>query len=93
MRSTVSSKLLAASGSNMLVGSSRIRSFGFIAITDARFSICFCPPESSQVFFRNQLSMPKNAAISATLRRMTLVGSARFSSPNASSCHTKSVTI
>ena len=77
----------------MLVGSSRIRSFGFIAITDARFSICFCPPDSSLVFFRNHGSIPKNAAISATLLRMTFVGRARFSSPNASSCHTKSVTI
>ena len=36
-----------------------ISSFGFIAITDARFSICFCPPDSSLVFFRNQGSIPK----------------------------------
>ena len=77
----------------MLVGSSRISSFGFIAITDARFSICFCPPDNSLVFFRNHVSIPKNAAISATRLRITFVGRARFSSPNASSCHTKSVTI
>ena len=93
MRSTIARRFCAANGSSMAVGSSRMRIFGFIASAEAILSSCFCPPDSSHVFCRNHGSMPKNAAISATLRRMTGTGSARFSSPNASSCQTKSVTI
>ena len=37
--------------------------------------------------------MPKNAAISATRRRMVGVSTPRLSSPKASSCQTLSVTI
>ena len=77
----------------MEVGSSRISSFGSITRAEARFMSCFCPPESSVVLLRNQGSIPKKEAISATRRRMTGTGRARFSSPKASSCQTKSVTI
>ena len=83
----------ATSGSSMAVGSSKISSSGSIAMTDARFSICFCPPDNSSVRFRNQLSIPKKPAISLTFLRITSTGSAMFSSPKASSCHTRSVTI
>ena len=55
----------------MEVGSSRIRSPGFMASVDARFRSCFCPPDSSLVFFRYQGAIPKNDAISATLLRIT----------------------
>ena len=83
----------AAMGSNCDVGSSRISTSGCMAMIDARLSICFCPPESSATFLRNQLSMPKYAAISATLLFITSLGMPRFSRPNASSCQTLSVTI
>ena len=85
---TASSSSRAASGSSMAVGSSNISSRGSIASAPARFKSCFCPPERAYVLFRNQLSMPKNAAISATRRRITPTLSPMHSRPNASSCHT-----
>ena len=88
MRCTACRRLLAARGSSMDVGSSRIRSLGPIASAEARFISCFWPPESSVVLLRNHVSMPKNAAISATLRLITGTGKPMFSSPNASSCQT-----
>ena len=44
---TVFRKSEAAMGSSWLVGSSRISTSGCIAMTEARFRSCFCPPESS----------------------------------------------
>ena len=83
----------AAMGSSCAVGSSSIRSFGCMTITDARFTICFCPPESSSVFFRNHVWMSKKLAVSATLLLMVLLSRPRLSRPKASSCQTLSVTI
>ena len=37
----------AAMGSSWLVGSSRISTSGCMAMTEARFSSCFCPPDRS----------------------------------------------
>ena len=84
---------LAAIGSSCEVGSSSTSTFGCIAITEARFKSCFCPPDSSSTFFANQFWMPKKLAISATRSRIVCWSYPRFSSPNASSCHTLSVTI
>ena len=83
----------AAIGSSLLVGSSSIKIFGCITITEARFKSCFCPPDNSLVFLPNQPSIPKYEDISATLRRITSLSSPKLSSPNANSCHTLSVTI
>ena len=47
MRVTTLRKSAAAIGSSCAVGSSRRRSFGFMAKTAARFKSCFWPPESS----------------------------------------------
>ena len=44
---TVFKKSEAAMGSSWLVGSSKIRTFGCMAMIDARFSSCFWPPDSS----------------------------------------------
>lgn len=44
----------AAIGSSWDVGSSNSSICGCMAITDARFSICFCPPESVFVSSLNQ---------------------------------------
>ena len=82
----------AAMGSSWLVGSSKIRTEGWSAITEARFSSCFCPPDSSAASRWNQDSIPKNDAISATVRRMVAVSYPRLSRPKASSCQTLSVT-
>ena len=43
----VARKSDAAMGSSWLVGSSRMRTFGWSTMTDARFRSCFCPPDSS----------------------------------------------
>ena len=61
-------------------------------MTDASASSCFCPPDRSSTLLWNQSCMPKNDAISATRRRTVSVSQPRLSSPNASSCHTLSVT-
>ena len=47
---TVSKKSEAAMGSSWEVGSSRISKDGCIAITEARFRSCFCPPDNSDTF-------------------------------------------
>ena len=47
---SVARKSLAAMGSSWLVGSSRMRTEGCMAIMEARFKSCFCPPESSVTF-------------------------------------------
>ena len=88
----VARKSPAARGSSCDVGSSNTRRSGCIAITAARFRSCFCPPESSSTFFSNQVWIPKKLAISATRSRIVPVSYPRFSNPNASSCHTLSVT-
>ena len=44
---TVLRKSEAAMGSSWLVGSSRISTSGCIAMMEARFKSCFCPPDSS----------------------------------------------
>ena len=44
---SVERKSVAAMGSSWLVGSSRRSTDGSSAITDAKFTSCFCPPESS----------------------------------------------
>ena len=46
MRETQCKNSLAAIGSSWLVGSSKMRTDGCIAIIEARFKICFCPPET-----------------------------------------------
>ena len=43
----VERKSVAAIGSSWLVGSLRSRTEGSSAMTDAKFTSCFCPPESS----------------------------------------------
>ena len=89
---SVARKSPAARGSSWEVGSSNTRRSGCIAITAARFRSCFCPPESSSTLFSNQVWIPKKLAISATRSRIVPVSYPRFSSPNANSCHTLSVT-
>ena len=48
IRPSVDKKSVAAMGSNWLVGSSSSSTDGSSAITEARFTSCFCPPDSSQ---------------------------------------------
>lgn len=83
----------ALNGSSCETGSSSKRSSGDIIITEARFSSCFCPPESLLVSSLNHLFMPNKLDISAVFLLITLLDSPKFSSPKASSCHTLSVTI
>ena len=47
---TVFKKSESAIGSSWLVGSSKISTSGCIAIIEARFNSCFCPPDSSVTF-------------------------------------------
>ena len=82
----------AAIGSSWLVGSSSISTSGDRAMTDARFTICFCPPDSSATRLWNIPDNPKNEHISATRRLIYPLSYPRLSNPNASSCHTLSVT-
>ena len=49
----------AAMGSSWLVGSSRIRASGCMAIMEARFNSCFWPPERVATSRWNQSWMPK----------------------------------
>ena len=56
---TVFRKSEAATGSSWLVGSSRIRIWGCMAIMEARFNSCFCPPERMATSRWNQSWMPK----------------------------------
>ena len=86
-------KPVAATGSSCAVGSSRMSRSGRITSTDARFKSCFLPPESVETSLENHSVIPKLLAISATLAAIVSCGTPRFSSPNASSCHTLSVTI
>ena len=90
---TVSMNFFLASGSSCAVGSSSNKTSGLITIMEARLRSCFCPPDNSSVFLSYQPVIPKYSDISATLRLMSALGTPRFSSPNASSCHTLSVTI
>ena len=83
----------AETGSSWAVGSSSSSTLGSMAMTEARFSSCFCPPDRVSVSRWNQLSMPKKAAISATRPRISSPDRPRLSRPKASSCHTLSVTI
>ena len=91
-RCTVWRNSAAAMGSSWPVGSSSTSTSGCIAITDARFSSCFCPPESVSTLRSNHVWMPKKLAISPTRSRMVCASVPRLSSPKASSCHTLSVT-
>ena len=50
IRPRVERKSVAAMGSSWLVGSSRTSTEGCIAMIAARFSNCFCPPDSSDTF-------------------------------------------
>ena len=56
---TVFRKSEAAMGSSWLVGSSRISTSGCMAMMEARFSSCFCPPERLATSLWNQSWMPK----------------------------------
>jgi len=85
-------KSFAAMGSSWLVGSSNTNTFGDIAITEARFTSCFCPPDRSITFLWNISPSPKNEPISATRLLTYPLSYPRLSRPNASSCHTLSVT-
>ena len=81
-----------AFGSSWAVGSSSRSSRGRSARAAARFTICFCPPDSVSHAACSHGSMPKKCAASATRRRIASCGVPRFSNPNASSCSTVSHT-
>ncbi len=83
----------AAIGSRCDVGSSKISSLGCMTITDAKLSICFCPPDNSDVFLPYQLFIPKKFATSATLLLISAGFVPIFSRPKANSFFTLSVTI
>ena len=85
--------LSLATGSSCDVGSSSISILGCITITDARFNICFWPPDNSSVFFSYQPLIPKYSDISAIRLYIVSLSNERLSSPKASSCQTLSVTI
>ncbi len=50
IRPRTARKSEAAMGSSWLVGSSRISTEGCMAMTEARLSNCFCPPDRSETF-------------------------------------------
>ena len=74
-----------AIGSSIEIGSSKIRTSGFATITEARFKICFCPPDNSPTLLKYQSVIPKYSAISVTLSLIISDGTPSFSSTKANS--------
>ena len=64
---TLSRSLPAITGSSMEAGSSSKSTSLSQAITEARFKICFSPPESESVLLSNMWLREKNEAVSAIL--------------------------
>ncbi len=87
-----SKKRTAPSGSRLAVGSSRTRRPGRAAITPASARRCRWPPESSRVGRRPDPRRPTSSSATGTRSCIASRGHARFSSPNATSSSTRSIT-
>ena len=79
------SKVSFAIGSSIAIGSSKIKTSGSATIVDARFKICFCPPDNSSTFLKYQSVIPKYSEISATRSFISSVGTPSFSKAKANS--------
>ena len=77
----------------MAVASSRTIHSGSMAMTPAMATRCFCPPDSRCGAWRVNSVMPTAARASSTRRRISAVGTPRFSGAKATSSSTTLATI
>ena len=92
-RWTVSSTSRRPAGSSIAVASSSTMHSGSMAMTPAMAMRCFWPPDSRCGAWRANFSMPTAASASSTRRRISAVGTPRFSGPKATSSSTTLATI
>src|SRR6266850_2314479 len=83
---------VAPSGSRFAVGSSRSRRRGDSASAPASARRCFSPPESASVRRSSGYGNATAASAAWTAGQMALVGTHRFSSPNATSSPARAMT-
>ena len=77
----------------MAVASSNTMISGCMAKTPAMATRCFCPPESMCGALSAYSSMPTVLSAASTRRRISALGTPRFSSPKATSSSTMVATI
>ncbi len=89
-RPTASRTSSTPTGSRLAVGSSRSNSPGRIASAPASASRCRWPPDSRSVLWSRGSARPTSARAVRTRGQISSRGTARFSSPNATSSPTRS---